>query len=133
MAAGVAGRWPSRSEDTATTTGASALGEERRRHYAALVAGVVALEGGRAGRGYVKRATMAFAGWYERNAGLRPMADLVLDEVASAGGARRLLTHGEADADPRFDSHFGTLGNRRRVLAGEAFVLAGPPYAPDRG
>ena len=133
VAAGVAGVWPSWREAASTGTDVTALGDERRRHYAELVAAVAALEGGRARRGYVKEATAAFSGWYSRNAGLRPMADLVLDEVAAAGGARRLLTDEDAGADPRFDARFGTRGNRRRVLAGEAFMLAGPPYAPDRG
>jgi hypothetical protein len=133
VAGGVVALWPLGRHAASPSTGVTALRPERRRHYAELVAAVVALEGGRARRGYVRRATAAFSGWYSRNAGLRPMADLVLDEVAAAGGAHRLLTDEAADADPRSDAHFGTRGNRRRVLAGEAFLLAGPPYAPDRG
>lgn len=133
VAAGVAAHQPGAHNQKTTDIGVATLGDERRRRYAELVTAVVALEGGRAGRGYVRKATAAFAGWYSRNPGLRPMADLVLDEVGAAGGARRLLTDAGADADPRSDAHFGTRGNRRRVLAGEAFVLAGPSYAPDRG
>jgi hypothetical protein len=94
----------------------SALAPERRARFAQLVVAVAALEGGRAGRGYAERATRDFAGWYERNPNLRPMADHVLDGVAAAGGPRRVLT------DPRAD----------RVIATEAFALARPPFAPDR-
>ncbi|MDQ3644993.1 MAG: hypothetical protein M3356_05745 [Actinomycetota bacterium] len=131
-AAGIAGRWSPGHGPASASAGYGALRDERRRHYDDLVAAVVALEGGRPDGGYVSSATAAFSGWYSRNPGLRPMADLVLDEVAAAGGARRLLTDADADADAGSDAHFGTRGNRRRVLAGEAFLLARPPYAPDR-
>ncbi len=132
-AAAAAGLWPSGSGRASTSAGAPALTGERRRRYAELVAAVVALEGGRASAGYVSSAAAAFSGWYSRNAGLRPMADHVLDEVVAAGGAQRLLTDVAADQDPRTDARFGTRGNRRQILAAEALLLASPPYAPDRG
>ncbi|MBA3305894.1 MAG: hypothetical protein H0U25_08220 [Thermoleophilaceae bacterium] len=131
--AGVAARWPlgptgpSSSADSSTS-----LTSAGRRRYAELVAAVVALEGGRASAGYVRRATAVFSGWYSRNPGLRAMVDLVLDEAVAAGGAQRLLTDTGVDEDPGSDARFGTRGNRRRVLAGEALRLASPPYAPDR-
>ena len=131
--AGAAGLWPSDGARGDPTAGSPALTGERRRRYAGLVVAVVALEGGQTDGGYVREATAAFSGWYARNAGLRPMVDHVLDEVAAAGGARRLLTYPGADEDPRSDAHFGTRGNRRRILAAEALRLASPPYAPDRG
>ena len=130
--AGLAGSWPSAPAHRRTTTDSAALTGERRRRYSGLVAAVAALEGGRANGGYLRGATSAFSDWYSRNAGLRPMADQVLDEVAAAGGARRLLTGVDGDADPRPDTRFGTRGNRRRILAGEALLMASPPFAPDR-
>ena len=131
--AGVAGAWSPGSSRPGTSGDSPALSIERREHYRRLVAAVTALEGGRASLGYLRSSTTAFSGWYSRNAGLRPMADEVLDEVGAAGGARRLLTHVHADADPRPDKPFGTRGNRRRILAGEALLMARPPFAPDRG
>jgi hypothetical protein len=131
--AGVAGSWPREAAVPRTSADSStSLTRERRRRYAELVAAVVVLAGGRASTGYVRRATAAFSGWYARNAGLRAMADLVLAETVAAGGAKRLLTDTAHDEDPAADARFGTRGNRRRVLAGEAFRLASPPYAPDR-
>jgi len=132
--AGAAGLWPSGAQRAGAGASAhsAALTGERRRRYAELVAAVAAVEGARASRGYVATATAAFSGWYSRNAGLRPMADHVLDEAAAAGGARLLLTDVGPDADPGLDSGFGTRGNRRRILAGEAFRMASPPFAPDR-
>ena len=132
-AAGAAGLWSSEGARENMTVGPTVLTGERRRRYAELVLAVVALEGGQADGGYVRGATAAFSGWYSRNAGLRPMVDHVLDEVVTAGGARRLLTDAGADEDSRSDAHFGTRGRRRRILAAEAVGLASPPYAPDRG
>ena len=131
-AAGAARLWPSEHGAYGPLADPTALTGERRRRFAELVAAVAALEGGGPGRRYVRGATTAFSGWYSRSAGQRAMADHVLDEVAAAGGAHRLLTDMHADADPRPDLRFGTRGNRRRILAGEALTLASPPFAPDR-
>jgi len=124
--------WPFGFRPAAPAPEADALSGARHRRYAQLVAAVAALEGGGADRPYLTRATTAFAGWYERNAGLRPMADHVLDEVAAAGGARTLLCDATSDGDCTPDSRFGTHGGRRRILAADAFSLASPPFAPDR-
>ncbi len=131
-AAGAAGLWPSARRRAGTPAETTALTGERRRRFAELVAAVAALEGGFPSVRYVASATTAFSGWYSRNAGLRAMADHALDEVVAAGGAHGLLADVQADGDPRPDTRFGTCGNRRRVLAGEALVMASPPFAPDR-
>ncbi len=131
--AGAAALRPLGSTGPSSSAGSStSLTSAGRRRYAELVTAVVALEGGRASAGYVRRATAAFSGWYSRNPSLRAMVDLVVDEAVAAGGAQRLLTDTDVDEDPGSDARFGTRGNRRRVLAGEASRLASPPYAPDR-
>ena len=84
-----------------------ALTPAHRAAYAGMVAQVVRSEGGSPGRSYTSRATEAFAGWYERNPNLRPMADHLL-----VGTTRR--------------------GGPRRSLDAEARALASPPFAPDR-